>query len=533
MKEHLRKRAAVCLAVIFAAAMELLLAGYEVSRGAGMEQREAVVIEPAELTAYVATDGGIVATGGDPVIGFQGKASWGRLELSFGEPLRTDTTMELYYSSEDQPFFDRFRRVEGYLMAGTKKAVINIPAGQWENLRISMHGYFSLEKMEAAPAVAVEQMSLGMVLSQINPVRILLFLLFGISGSLLMADKKENSTKNRLVYLDGVRTVAALFVIVVHVAEPMCLILPQGSKQYVFLTAVSLISLSCNLLFVMISGALLLPWKDESFGTFLKKRLTGVLLPFLLYSLFYIDVLCFSETDAVTWLSSAGRALYTGNIIKGPHLWLIYVILGLYLVAVPFRYMLKSMPEQLEKAVAVMILALLSVRTASVYMGMGSGISVFFGDWPGIFLMGYFLTRPWMRKYDGCWLLGGIGALGISMYLSAVRVDYKQIVTNQSILMMLMAASIFVAMIRMEQILKSVSGFLSFCSRSSYSVLLVHWYVLCSVVYRGLFSSQMPKAIQLAGPIGICILGSLLLSLLVDHFVVRVLEKIVKKACIS
>ena len=139
--------------------------------------------------------------------------------------------------------------------------------------------------------------------------------------------------------------------------------------------------------------------------------------------------------------------------------------------------------------------------------------------------MGYFLTREWMRRYDRVWMIGGALALGFSIFLAVGRSDYKQIVFGPSVLGLLMASGIFVTMMHMEKWLGRLEKILSFCSRYSYSVLLIHWYVLYHLVLStGLCSGMSVKKVAVFS-IPVCIGISLILSMVINHTWVAVFEK--------
>lgn len=91
---------------------------------------------------------------------------------------------------------------------------------------------------------------------------------------------------NRMVWLDVVRCVAMLMVIGVHCIDPFYIsptmrVIPE----YTHWAAIygSLLRPSVPL-FVMMTGLLLLPVKQQPLGTFYKKRIFRVLFPFLIWS---------------------------------------------------------------------------------------------------------------------------------------------------------------------------------------------------------------------------------------------------------
>lgn len=94
---------------------------------------------------------------------------------------------------------------------------------------------------------------------------------------------------NRMVWLDVVRCVAMLMVIGVHCIDPFtfllrCALFPSthiGAAIYGSLLRPSVP------LFVMMTGLLLLPVRQQPLGTFYKKRIFRVLFPSLIWSVLY------------------------------------------------------------------------------------------------------------------------------------------------------------------------------------------------------------------------------------------------------
>lgn len=75
--------------------------------------------------------------------------------------------------------------------------------------------------------------------------------------------------QKRLDYLDTVRVLACVMVVLMH--SPM----PADNAPGLFLSTISYLSAPCIGLFFMVSGALLLPVKVDMF-TFLRHRFTSV-----------------------------------------------------------------------------------------------------------------------------------------------------------------------------------------------------------------------------------------------------------------
>lgn len=76
----------------------------------------------------------------------------------------------------------------------------------------------------------------------------------------------------RQVYLDKLRVLATVLVIAVHTVSLGSTLVPERSAVWYGFEISNYLFLCCNLLFIMISGALLLPVKGEPAGQFYRKR---------------------------------------------------------------------------------------------------------------------------------------------------------------------------------------------------------------------------------------------------------------------
>lgn len=531
-----KKRWIMAVAGFLLAAMaELALAWYGAGRGYGMEDR-GMDMQPETIRDYEITDGRWIVSGDLPAILFQSDQDLGHIHISLKEPLESDTSVFLYYTENPEDNFDRFSRKERYMMAGTREADLSVPPGNWRKFQFEIRGDFVPNQLQIIPAVSAADIHAEQVIGQIKPLRFLgLGIVLAVWFYLCSEDRKKSerdkkkSEKDRQVWLDLVRTIAAVFVVILHVTEPVTLILPPGSRLQLLTRWTCVAMFTCNLLFVLISGALLLPYRKEPVGTFVKKRVLSVVLPLMVYAVFYIQGMCITRGTAEMWLRQYFHSLLSAAVTEAPHFWLVYELIGLYLLVLPLRYFLKRLPEKGEKWLALLILILLGARTAFAYAGQPWTMRSFLGGWPGIFLMGYFLTRGWMRKYDGALIGCGAAAYLVSLWLESFRADYKVIVCNQSILMTFMSMAVFVTAMRLNPYLKPLSRFLSVCSSYSYSVLLIHWFVLSNFIYNGWMSSRMPGTVQILLPIAVCLMASWFLSVLTDHLAVNPLNRLLRR----
>lgn len=139
---------------------------------------------------------------------------------------------------------------------------------------------------------------------------------------------------NKTLWLDNLRVIATIGVIFIHVSSDYA---PSSGtvSMYNFWVG-NLFDSAARFsvpIFIMISGALLLP-KEYGIGTFLKKRMMRLLLPFLFWSLFYIAHSINYEIQQGNKMSVLEIARFVFVQFRDGsslHLWYIYMIIGLYL----------------------------------------------------------------------------------------------------------------------------------------------------------------------------------------------------------
>ena len=188
------------------------------------------------------------------------------------------------------------------------------------------------------------------------------------------------TTQSHIVWLDVIRTVAMLMVIGVHCIDPFYISPTLGSlPEYKHWAAVygSLLRPSVPL-FVMMTGLLLLPIREQSLGVFYKKRIYRVLFPFLIWSVLYNifpwvtgllglpkeiigEFFCYVQGNESQSLSDALKdiAMIPFNFsFKENHMWYIYLLIGLYLYMPFFSAWIEKADRLFRDMVRISFLAL-------------------------------------------------------------------------------------------------------------------------------------------------------------------------------
>lgn len=314
---------------------------------------------------------------------------------------------------------------------------------------------------------------------------------------------------NRKLYLDYVRFLATLFVVCVHVVELAKVQLHPDTLAFRIAEVCCFIFLSCNLLFIMISGALLLPIKGERLRDFYVKRFSKVAIPFVVYYVIYV---CAKEGIACLypnyWLTFLQR-IAVGAPTEAPHLWLIYVILGLYILTPFLRYLVQNISDEVLTGVVIVIFF---VNALDTYLPLWSArlqLSGIVNTFAGVFVLGYYLSNRVSRRAEKLILTGGALALLMTVYGIFFCEGYEAYIYNNAPIMLLFASALFLGAKRLAEHFVFDGVLLRLVGRYSFSVMLIHWAVLHVAV-----KDILRVDVMSGGIVGGCVLAIVLTFIL-------------------
>jgi surface polysaccharide O-acyltransferase-like enzyme len=313
--------------------------------------------------------------------------------------------------------------------------------------------------------------------------------------------------QSRINWLDGLRVLACFLVIVSHSTD---LYVETASGAY-FVTVVR----ACVPLFVMISGALLLPMRGTT-EEFLRRRFSRLVAPFLIWGVILALLpIPGAEPDwAPTGnilhglVEKGSLSLMAYNILMLPcnftgsnvHFWFLYVIMGLYL----FIPIISPWIRQTTTGRLLVFLSLWGFTLCLPYFqhlpGHGffpalhgecdwnaRGMTYYFGGYLGYLVLGHLLTRlPKLTAGRGLALAAGMFVVGwAATYVGFVwsvahkttGKDLEFFIENLSPNVALMAMAIFIGARAFlsggwgGRILKPLAVL-------SFGVFLVHYWVL-------------------------------------------------------
>jgi surface polysaccharide O-acyltransferase-like enzyme len=200
--------------------------------------------------------------------------------------------------------------------------------------------------------------------------------------------------KEFIPWADLIRVVATVLVVTVHVSGQITNIWGKVPESDWFIANIyGGIARICVPLFFMISGYLLLP-RSESLGTFYRKRMPKVVIPFIAWSLIYLGWYCGNHPGTCTPSLVRNLLFVQGTYY---HLWFMYSLIGIYLILPVLRLLVR--PDTDRKILWYLIVLWLVFQSALNFAG-------YFGDFKlgisaplangfvGFFILGY-LLGPW------------------------------------------------------------------------------------------------------------------------------------------
>lgn len=229
--------------------------------------------------------------------------------------------------------------------------------------------------------------------------------------------------QNRIVWLDVVRFVAMFAVVMCHCCDPFTFTPSVTSPELKLCgTVYGSLLRPCVPLFVMITGALLLPVKGDA-GPFYRKRISRVVWPFALWSVLYsmfpwltgvlgmpksVVSVCFPyATEPILEQSFTTSALNTARCLLNfgeidAHMWYIYLLIGLYLYLPVFSAWVEKASERAKLifllAWAVTLFVPYYRAFVNIYLWGSCSWNEFyalyyFAGFNGYLLLGHYLRR--------------------------------------------------------------------------------------------------------------------------------------------
>ncbi len=210
---------------------------------------------------------------------------------------------------------------------------------------------------------------------------------------------QNNKQKSDILFIHAARVVACIAVVAIHVVN----VIPakidfQLTSLWWLANVVTSLSVWAVPVFVMLSGAVLLPKYQESSSVFFKKRLSRVGLAASVWIPFSFVFYHFYRGDSLAVMAILNRVIHSGF----DHLYFLILILELYVITPMLRSILKNASTTTSVVLTFLFLYI------GVLWPRSSFIGTMFIPYIGYYLLGVLLVQPHKLSVKNGWLWFGL-----------------------------------------------------------------------------------------------------------------------------
>ena len=306
---------------------------------------------------------------------------------------------------------------------------------------------------------------------------------------------------NQFVWTNNLRVLATISVIFLHVSGQI--LIQYGTVTGFVWWVGNLYDGSvrfCVPVFVMLTGTLLLSKKYE-LSEFLRKRFLRIVLPFLFWSFVYILFTYYVKLSPNQDMSPLETISWAFDLLRSgssPHLWYIYMIIGIYLITpIISKWIQNSKENEILYFLIIWLFAL--IMNEPIFEKYITDVDVsYFSDFIGYLVLGYYLSVKTF-KYSKITIniiailliiIGVLITIAGTYYLTNRDGKFNQYFYGYMTLNTLMV-SIGIFVVFKNSITTKNLKVVDFISKYSYGIYLVHVLVLFYLSKIGIDFSLM------------------------------------------
>lgn len=275
--------------------------------------------------------------------------------------------------------------------------------------------------------------------------------------------------KQEIPYLNVARVLACLMVVSLHSLPKISV---YGIDSY-FFTLVLIFTRPCVPIFLMVTGVLLFPVKNENISDFYRKRIFRIIFPLLVWGVIYSILpyqLGVEKFDQM--ISNIFLVVVTFPKEIGGILWYLYVLIGLYLIVPFINPKVFYDRKMLHIYLSIWLIASL-INSLKIYMpeilGIGPSSAFdmlqYFSGYLGYLFLGFYINRYFLETKNLRWYKVKLyTTLAVIYFLSMIIImqimkysiynEFKElyiaITTFLSFPVILMSACFFIAIKEMK-----------------------------------------------------------------------------------
>ncbi|WP_298048385.1 acyltransferase [uncultured Bacteroides sp.] len=232
--------------------------------------------------------------------------------------------------------------------------------------------------------------------------------------------------------------------------------------------------------FIMITGSLLLdPNRNVDYRKILNYVKRMVLILLIFGSIYAAMELVFTERkiSISVFYESIGRVLQGQS---WSHMWYIYMLIGLYLVTIPLRYIIEKIQyKELEGLVAVMMVGLFLIPSINTLWNLSLENYMLISEYIAWYVIGYYLSitdRKFTRiAIPSLFLVGFISVLCESISIISYGERFGLNHQTKSVITLILGISVFNAIKNRGEFNNStVNKLIGIICENSFAIYLIH-----------------------------------------------------------
>lgn len=256
------------------------------------------------VSNYEVEDNAYRVTGEDPQLYLKSEGTVGGMRILCRANSGEDLPVQVFYAKAGENYTEK-HSFQTVIESGRTFCCIPIPLGEYDSFRLDIDGDFTLNEItvyagetKVSPVISAGTLHQCLIYCPVALLAILLVFWahkvrageMGLHNYMLQLSGKNQNQTSREVCWDYMRVLAAVLVILAHACSPMVDLADAGWKRLLLVGGLTL-GLSCNVIYVMLSGALLLnSHKEESVGSFYIRRASKVIIPLIAYYLLLLSL---------------------------------------------------------------------------------------------------------------------------------------------------------------------------------------------------------------------------------------------------
>lgn len=271
-------------------------------------------------------------------------------------------------------------------------------------------------------------------------------------------------------YLNNLRVFATVLVICLHVCASYMFDYKLNRWQWEAVNALDSATRSCIGLFFMITGALLVQ-KSIEIKSFLKKRFSRIIYPFIFWSIVYVVFSYLTEHKPLDTIIQ--QSIYFGAYY---HFWYVYILIGIYLfLPIISVFMIHANKTHLQYFLVIWTIWLAS--NMYIFDDILPNINlIYFSGYLGYVILGYYFHHVYKEiKTYKIILAIAIGYLITFIGTSIVSEKHGHLETTfyqyLDLNVTLMTAGFFLLF---KYFITQSNAFIAFISKYSYGIYFIH-----------------------------------------------------------